>query len=102
MNPISNSTYKSNLDEKILLSKHANQRSQQRGIKQNCIPLLIAYGEKSYDGDGGIRYLMTSRALAVLRNVVGESSKIRSLEGVYAVMDSATGKTVITAGHRYK
>jgi hypothetical protein len=102
MNTITNSTYQSSLNGKIVLSKHANQRSQQRGIKENCIPLLVAYGEKSYDGDGGIRYLMTSRAIQALRSVIGESSKIQSLEGVYAVMDSATGTTVITAGHRYK
>lgn len=85
---------------KQVLSKHAQKRGCQRGIPQLSIPLVLAYGEREFDGRGGIRYLMTSDSIASLRRVVGSTQQVDALAGVYAVV-SAEDQTVITVGHRY-
>lgn len=82
------------------LSKHAQKRGCQRGISELSIPLITAYGEKEHDGKGGIRYLMTSAAIANLRRVVGFTQQVEALQNMYAVV-STDGSTVITVGHRY-
>lgn len=53
-----------------------------------------------HDNRGGIRYLMTNKALDNLRRVVGNSQKVEALAGVYAVV-SATDSTIITVAHRH-
>jgi hypothetical protein len=85
---------------KHVLSKHASKRASQRGISPMGVRLVKAFGEKEFDGRGGIRYLMTSSAISDLRRVVGSTQQVDALAGVYAVV-SATDETVITVGHRY-
>lgn len=81
------------------MSRHADKRAQQRAIDKVALPLLLAYGEREFDGKGGIRYLMTATALATLRRAVGHTKQVEALAGVYAVV-SAENQTVITMGHR--
>lgn len=82
------------------LSLHAQKRGCQRGIPPGSVNLVVAFGEPEYDNRGGIRYLMTDKALDSLRRVVGNSQKVEALAGVYAVV-SATDSTIITVAHRH-
>lgn len=61
---------------------------------------MVAFGEMEHDNRGGVRYLMTAKALENLRRVVGNSQKVDALAGVYAVV-SATDPTIITVAHRH-
>lgn len=85
---------------KAQLSRHADMRAQQRGIDQNSVGLVLAYGEREFDGHGGQRYLMTEKAMASLRRAVGKTPQVEALAGVYAVV-STEDPTVITLGHRF-
>lgn len=82
------------------MSLHAQKRGCQRGIPPGSVNLVVAFGEPEHDNRGGIRYLMTNKALDNLRRVVGNSQKVEALAGVYAVV-SATDSTIITVAHRY-
>lgn len=82
------------------LTQHTRKRAQQRGIKEDCLPLIIAYGEKEYDGKGGIRYLMTQRGVDRLAKVFGRTPAVQELRGVYVVL-SADEMTVLTASYRH-
>lgn len=97
---IGNANFESIARGKREFSKHALKRGCQRGISPMSVLLVKAFGEREFDGQGGIRYLMTSSAVADLRRVVGSTQKVDALAGVYAVV-SATDETVITVGHRY-
>lgn len=85
---------------RVAMSRHADKRAQQRGIDKGALPLLMAYGDSKYDGNGGIRYEMTNTALNNLRRVVGHTQQVEALAGVYAVV-SVDDQTIITMGHRY-
>jgi len=80
------------------LSRHARKRAQQRGISEACLPIITGFGEREYDGRGGIRYMMTKRAVEKLKRVIGSAQAIDALQGVYAVVN-ADGKA-ITLAHR--
>lgn len=96
-----NQGFESMRDRRVAMSRHADKRAKQRGIHEDALPLLMAYGQSEHDGQGGIRYFMTTAALDTLRRVVGHTQKLDELAGVYAVV-SADGQTAITLGHRYK
>jgi hypothetical protein len=81
------------------LSRHARTRAQQRAITAKCVPLVRAYGRREHDGRGAIRYVMTKDSIAAVEEVVGRSSRLERLAGVFVVI-SATDNTVITIGHR--
>ncbi len=98
---ISNAHFDSISRRKIELSRHAHKRSQQRAISQDCVPLILAYGERTHDGRGGIRYLLTDRAMASLSRAIGHSQRLETLTGCYAVVAEENEQTVITLGHRH-
>lgn len=102
MSSTSNAQYDPLARRKIELSRHATKRSKQRAISRDCVPLILAYGERSHDGQGGIRYLMTQRSVATLERAVGYTQRLDALAGCYAVVDAANEETVITLGHRYQ
>lgn len=81
------------------VSRHAAKRAQQRGIDSVALPLLLAYGQREYDGNGAVRYLMTAASLDSLSRAVGRTKQVDALAGVYAVV-STEDQTVITMGHR--
>lgn len=82
-------------------SKHAAKRCPQRAIDERLLPLVQAYGDRSFDGRGGVRYFMSRRALDEVLNVCGMTPELQRLQGVYMVLDSATETDVITVGHRH-
>ena len=98
---ISNAHYDSTSRRKIELSRHAYKRAQQRAIPQECVPLILAYGERTHDGQGGIRYLLTEKAMAILSRAIGHSQRLETLAGCYAVVSAEDEETIITVGHRY-
>ena len=101
MQVASNAHYDSIARRKIEISRHAHKRGQQRAISQDCVPLILAYGERSNDGQGGVRYLLTDRAMASLGRAIGRSQRMDALAGCYAVVSAEDEQTVITVGHRY-
>lgn len=96
----SNVAYTSNRQRKFELTRHAKRRCAQRGLCEGVVPLLTAFGDTSHDGCGGIRYVMTDKALDRLKRVLGRNQTIDGLAGVYAVISVNDGQ-VITLGHRY-
>jgi len=98
---ISNANYRPDRDRKAQVSRHAQRRSQQRGIGEGVLPLILAYGERSHDGQGGVRCLMTDKAMATLVRAVGRTQRIDALAGAYAVLSADDEQVVITVGHRY-
>lgn len=101
MSIASNAQFDSIARRKIELSRHAHKRGQQRGISQDCVPLILAYGERSHDGQGGVRYSLTDRAIARLVRAIGHSQRLQTLAGCYAVVNAESEQTVITLGHRH-
>ena len=97
---VGNSNYQPTSRVKREMSLHAKKRGCQRGIPTGCADLVVAFGEMEHDNRGGIRYLMTAKAMESLRRVVGNSQKVDALAGVYAVV-SATDQTIITVAHRH-
>jgi hypothetical protein len=72
-----------------------------RGISSSCVALILAFGTQEHEGQGGIRYLMTTSAMEKLFATLGRTQQIARLAGQYAVV-SAADSTVITVGHRYQ
>jgi hypothetical protein len=101
MSQASNAHYLPALRQKIEFSRHAAKRSQQRAIPADALPLLLAYGERSHDGRGGVRYMMTHSSLAAVARAVGRSQRLDALAGAYAVVSADDERAVITVGHRY-
>ncbi|MDO9477259.1 MAG: DUF4258 domain-containing protein [Pseudohongiella sp.] len=95
--------FQSNLRRKQELhaSKHANERKQQRAISQEAIELIALFGERSHDGQNGIRYVMTDKAMTRLERVVGHTQQTDKLRGCYVVLSAEDECTVITVGHRH-
>lgn len=95
-----NRGFQSTRERRVSMSNHADKRARQRGIDKTALPLLLAYGQREFDGRGGIRYLMTSDSLDALSRAVGRTKQVEALAGVYAVV-SPEDQTVITMGHRH-
>ncbi|WP_152601657.1 hypothetical protein [Burkholderia paludis] len=96
----SNQVFESSRYHRASISHHADKGAQQRGIDKAILPLLLAYGQREFDGKGCIRYLMTSDALDMLCRAVVRTKQVQALAGVYAV-DSVEDRTVLTIGRRY-
>ena len=103
MNTASNLSFQPTLRRKIelRLKKHAKVRKQQRGISAEAIDLIGFFGERSHDGCGGVRCLMTEQAIARLERTIGHTQRIANLKGCYVVLSADDERTVITVGHRY-
>ena len=82
-------------------SRHAHMRAQQRGIPPLINQWLELYGERNYDGRGGICFFFSKVSRRALERAVGREP-LRQLDrylGCYKVVCSASGMT-ITCGHR--
>jgi hypothetical protein len=83
------------------MTKHAMKRTQQRGIPADRVPLILAYGERSFDGHGGSRYLMTADAVSKLARAIGDLRQAERMRGEYVVVDADDPTQVITVSHRH-
>lgn len=82
------------------VSNHAKTRMQQRGITQDYLPLVLGYGQKEYDGRGGIRYFMNKRSIKKLEKILGPVPLLDKIQGVYAVVN-VENDAVLTVSHRH-
>lgn len=97
-----NTAFESNKFKRAIMTRHAKQRSAQRGFTRDSLELIRVFGERSYDGQGGIRCLMTRASVERLGCVFGRSQKLEALAGAYVVISADDDAVVITASHRYK
>jgi hypothetical protein len=97
-----NLAYHSNKLKRAIMTRHAEKRSAQRGFNRDSVELIRAFGERSHDGHGGIRCLMTREAVERLGNVLGRSQRLDALAGAYVVLSADDDAVVITASHRYQ
>ena len=83
-------------------SNHAQQRMQQRGIRQEAVDYLLAYGTTHHDHHGGMIVWLDKQSRRRLEREEGPQI-LRRLEkqlDAYAVVSH--DDCVITVGHRYK
>ncbi len=97
-----NLAFQSNKFKRAIMTRHAQKRSSQRGFTRDSVALIRAFGERSYDGQGGIRCLMTRAAVERLGYVLGRSQQLEALAGAYVVLSADDEAVVITASHRYQ
>lgn len=97
-----NFAYESNRSKRALLSRHAQIRCSQRGLSRDSVELIRTFGERSHDGQGGIRCLMTRATVERLSNMFGRSQRLEALAGAYVVLSADDDAIVITASYRYQ
>lgn len=88
------------MDQRI--SHHAAVRSQQRGIDAAQRDLLLNYGDRLYDGRGGVIRFFSVRSMQRVERALGGDvlRKLDTLRRCYLV-ESASDGTIITVGKRY-
>jgi hypothetical protein len=103
MNTVTNVNFQPTLRRKIELhlGQHAKARKQQRAISTGSVELIGFFGERTHDGRGGIRCLMTERAVAKMERILGHTQRMANLKGCYVVLSAEDECTVITVGHLY-
>lgn len=103
MNTTTNANFQPTVRRKIELhlKQHAKERKQQRAISAESIDLIVFFGERTHDGRGGIRCLMTEAAVAKLERALGHTQRIANLKSCYVVLSAEDECTVITVGHLY-
>lgn len=82
------------------LTHHAAKRMQQRGIPEQVLPLLLAFGKRAYDHRGACIISLTKKSRERIAQQVG-ATQFKHLESaldVYAVLDA--DDCVLTVGHR--
>ncbi len=84
------------------LSRHAEVRSQQRGIPLNLVDLLLDFGKESHVGKGATVLSFPKRARERLRLSLPRKvfASISSKLDVYAVIGDRGN--IMTLGHRYQ
>ena len=93
--------FESNRQRRAVLTRHAQKRVAQRGLPRESVDVIRTFGERTYDGHGGVRHLMTRAAVERLARVVGRSQQLDALAGAYIVVSADDDSVVITASHRY-
>ena len=97
-----NLSFESNKFKRAIMTRHAQKRSAQRGFNLESVELIRSFGERSHDGCGGIRCLMTRTVVEKLGNLLGRTQRLDSLAGAYVVVSAEDDAIVITASHRYQ
>ena len=84
------------------LSNHAALRQQQRGVPPLITNWLVNYGDKHYDGHGGVVCYFSKRCIRRLEREVGTAPVKRMSEFFRCyLVKSAVDDTVITVGKLY-
>lgn len=84
-----------------MLSQHARARMQQRGIPNERVERVLAFGCEVHDGHGGvIIYFDRAARRRAERARAATRDELDRLAGMYVVM--AGGGVVATVGHRYR
>lgn len=83
---------------RMVMTKHAAVRQQQRGIPQLMVDLLLDFGSSEPSGNGTFLFFFDKPAKRRLESYVGPLAKnFQEYLDVYAIV---TDKAVITTGHR--
>lgn len=97
-----NATFESNRFKRAQLTAHARKRSAQRTIGFDSVELIRLFGERSHDGRGGVRCLMTKTAMKRLTCTVGHTQRTDALAGAYVVLSAEDDSVVITVAYRHQ
>jgi len=84
----------------MVLSKHAAKRMQQRGIPEQVIDWLVAYGEVDHQ-QGAELYFFSKRSRRALARDVSARLLRRFDKALDAYLVCAQGR-IATVGHRYQ
>lgn len=82
-----------------MMTKHAIQRCQQRGIPTLAEELLLQFGQASWH-KGAEVYAMTKAARRRIEKAVGGKRNMRAIEPMLDCFIVVGGDKVITAAHR--
>ena len=81
-----------------ILTRHARERMQQRGIPPAAVEQVLRYGCERHDGHGGIIHFVDREGRRrIARTGAVRRADVDRLSGVYVVV---TGGIVVTVGHR--
>ncbi len=85
------------------VTKHAETRSQQRGLPPLILDLLKRFGRRTFDHHGAVRLTFDKKARRRVAHEIGRTAVARLHEfwNAFAVLDTGSG-TVITCGHQYR
>lgn len=83
-----------------MLTKHAEERLQQRAIPEAMLHFISLYGEEAHQKGGSHELRLPKRAVKALRKDLKKVLQhLDSLSNAYFI-ESASGE-IITAGHKY-
>lgn len=83
-------------------TRHAQIRSQQRGIPLRISEMLLAYGEEHFDGHGAVIRYFSRRSRQYLRDDLGAEAVRRLSEHLRAyLVQNAHDGVIITVGLRH-
>lgn len=81
-------------------TRHADVRSQQRGIPPMVQQLLDLYGQEEHDGHGGVILYLSKASIRCMERDFGRRPVARLAEWFDAYKVQTTDGTTITLGHR--
>jgi hypothetical protein len=79
------------------LSRHAQERMQQRGIGAEAVEQLLAFGSEQHDRHGGVIVYFNRAARARAMRAGGDPRMLDRTSGMYMVI---AGGVIATVGHR--
>lgn len=83
-------------------TQHAAQRIQQRGIPPLVSNWLLDYGERNFDGHGGVIRYFSHRGVRKMERELGRAAVKRMSEFLRCyLVESSNDGAVITVGKRY-
>jgi hypothetical protein len=82
-----------------LLSRHARERMQQRGIGSEAVEQILAFGREQRDRHGGVIVYFDRAARRRAVRAGGDPRALDRTAGVYVVI---AGGVVATVGHRQR
>lgn len=85
-----------------MLTKHAQVRSQQRGIPTQIQDWLLSYGEEVYDHQGGIVRYFSKRSVERIERTLGRRPLRQNSEYLRSFLVESHDGKIVTVGKRYK
>ncbi len=84
------------------MTRHSQQRAQQRGIPRMMIEVLQRFGRRAYDHQGGVIRYLDKKAKRDVEAYLGNPvfRRLHEYLDVYLVEAADSGQ-IITCGHRY-
>lgn len=88
------------MNNKLYLTKHAQERIQQRGIDKQVVDYLIEVGSKHHASGGALRYTFDHKACRRLKNMISEKeyARVEKKLKMFAIVN-AEGSGIITLGY---